>query len=100
MTTIAGHDENCDVFQLAPDGGPSQKPCNCRPLLGERPCSYPRTTPTTPRTAAISTATSKSIMGLVDDTDYGDGPGYPSPCLPRARDLARMLVPGVFSVRP
>ena len=25
---IAGHDEMCDVLQLAPDGGPSQKPCN------------------------------------------------------------------------
>ena len=26
----AGHHENCDVFQRAPDMGPSQKPCNCR----------------------------------------------------------------------
>ena len=33
---IGGHDESCDVFQLAPDGGPSQKPCNCRRLL---PCA-------------------------------------------------------------
>lgn len=30
---IGGHDENCDVFQRAPDGGPSQKPCNCRSFL-------------------------------------------------------------------
>lgn len=34
---IGGHDELCDVFQPAPDGGPSQKPCNCRPSLGKTP---------------------------------------------------------------
>jgi hypothetical protein len=27
---LGGHDRNCDVLQPAPDGGPSQKPCNCR----------------------------------------------------------------------
>ena len=31
-----GHDENCDVFQLAPDLGPSHKPCNCRSAPDER----------------------------------------------------------------
>lgn len=36
MAIIGGHDEGCDVFQLAPDGGPSQKPCNCRRFL---PCA-------------------------------------------------------------
>jgi len=36
---IGGHDELCDVFQPAPDGGPSQKPCNCRRLLGEPECT-------------------------------------------------------------
>lgn len=36
---IGGHDENCDVFQPAPDGGPSQKPCNCHPLLGDPECT-------------------------------------------------------------
>jgi len=39
MATIGGHDENCDVFQLAPDGGPSQKPCNCRHILGAPECT-------------------------------------------------------------
>ena len=36
---IGGHHELCDVFQPAPDGGPSQKPCNCRQLLGESECT-------------------------------------------------------------
>jgi hypothetical protein len=26
---MENHDENCDVLQLAPDLGPSRKPCNC-----------------------------------------------------------------------
>lgn len=30
---IGGHHEYCDVFELAPDGGPSRKPCNCRKAL-------------------------------------------------------------------
>lgn len=34
-----GHHEACDVFQRAPDGGPSQKPCNCRPYLGAPECT-------------------------------------------------------------
>jgi hypothetical protein len=34
---IGGHDENCDVLQPAPDGGPSQKPCNCRSARGMGP---------------------------------------------------------------
>lgn len=38
-TTIGGHHENCDVFQLAPDGGPSQKPCNCRSILSMPSCT-------------------------------------------------------------
>lgn len=29
-TVLGGHHENCDIFQPAPDLGPSQKPCNCR----------------------------------------------------------------------
>jgi hypothetical protein len=36
---IGGHDELCDVFQPAPDGGLSQKPCNCRRLLGKPECT-------------------------------------------------------------
>jgi hypothetical protein len=32
---IGGHHEGRDVFQPAPDLGPSQKPCNCRPILAE-----------------------------------------------------------------
>jgi hypothetical protein len=36
---IGGHDENCDVFQPAPDGGPSLKPCNCRKLLENFQCT-------------------------------------------------------------
>lgn len=30
---VCEHNENCDVFQTAPDGGPSQKPCNCKGTL-------------------------------------------------------------------
>lgn len=29
----AGHHELCDVLELAPDLGPSYKPCNCRPTI-------------------------------------------------------------------
>jgi hypothetical protein len=36
---IGGHHEFCDMFQPAPDGGPSQKPCNCRRLLGNTECT-------------------------------------------------------------
>lgn len=27
---LAGHLADCDVFEPAPDFGPSRKPCNCR----------------------------------------------------------------------
>ena len=36
---IGGHHEDCDVLQPAPDLGPSQKPCNCRPILGAPECT-------------------------------------------------------------
>lgn len=36
---IAEHLEHCDVLQLAPDGGPSQKPCNCRQFLDLPTCT-------------------------------------------------------------
>lgn len=36
---IGGHDEKCDVLKLAPDGGPSLKPCNCRQTLNRPVCT-------------------------------------------------------------
>lgn len=32
---VGGHHALCDVFDLAPDLGPSQKPCNCRRMMKE-----------------------------------------------------------------
>ena len=29
---VTAHDERCAVFEPAPDGGPSLKPCDCRDL--------------------------------------------------------------------
>lgn len=37
--TIGGHHELCDVLQPAPDGGPSQKPCNCRKWMNAPECT-------------------------------------------------------------
>lgn len=34
-----GHHELCDVFQRAPDLGPSQKPCNCRRIMNAPECT-------------------------------------------------------------
>lgn len=39
MAKIGGHDERCAVFDTFPDGGPSQRPCDCRSLLGDPGCS-------------------------------------------------------------
>lgn len=39
MTLIYGHHATCAVFRTEPDGGPSQAPCDCRPLLGEPGCT-------------------------------------------------------------
>lgn len=37
--TIYGHHEKCDVLKPEPDGSPSLKPCNCRPLLQAPACT-------------------------------------------------------------